>query len=1190
MKKLYFLLLALGLFMSVNAQSPSDPDPNFNQFNLPLGHYFVDDDVTKSTVLPDGKILIINNQRTLIKLNGNLLDTTFNIGTGFGYNGGGSALIYDFAVQTDGKIIVCGLFSSFNGQNKYHIIRLNPNGSLDNSFAASVISVLSVSKVCIQSDGKILYIYQGSSSSINNIRRLNTNGSLDTSFSAPNYEIDNIALQTDGKIIASHGDLNGSYGDLNRVFRLNTNGTVDLSFTEAAFYTTSSPGHNVYIKKIIVQSDGKILVGGKFRGCNSTSRPDLARLSDNGSLDVSFQIGTGFTSPTNDCVWDIVQQSDTKILVVGRFKNFNNIGTENIARLNQNGSHDATFQNPYSFLNIDSVKSISFFNDGKLLVSGDSGLNKKTDSYIVKLNTDGTKDTSFNNICKGLFDIYYNLGDIVQDANGKILVGGAFYTYNGQKCISFTRLNQDGSIDNSLTYGGLNGFDSFPEVAGSVNAIAPLSNGKIYLGGDFTSFNGQAVKSLIRINSDGTRDESFNIGDQFSSVSEIVAFDNGDLLVFAKNGSYYNLYEVLNSGYVYTYPLFSQGSASGCLKLQPDGKILMGFNGSVIMKRLNSNYTIDTSFNLDPLLNATQITNIDIQQDGKILIVGKFTISGVERSLARIMSNGSLDTSFNFVDQGTNRSVRDVNVLANQKLLITLEDFSVPLPVYRIIRLNNDGTVESLFNEYPTGSNTYAEAFIQNDGKIIISGKHLIYRGKKIEGMIRLMGEDYNFIKGQIKFDLNNNGCDINDAIFTNFKLNVSSGVNNFDYIANTTGNYNLALENGSHTITPVLENPSYFTVSPTNTTVSFPTQASPFTQNFCVRPNGVHSDVEVSVIPVEAARPGFNAPYKIVYKNKGNQVENGSVNLTFDDAKMDYVFLNPVFNSQATNRFTWNYSNLQPFETRVIDFVFNINTSMESLPVNGGDVLNYTASITTANTDELPNDNSFTLNQTVVNSFDPNDITCLEGATVSTAKVGDFVHYIIRFENTGSANATNIVVKDLVDAAKYDINTIIPIKGSHDFFTRINGNNVEFIFESINLAFDDANNDGYLAFKIKLKSTLVAGDTFSKNASIYFDYNFPIVTNTATTTIAALSTMDFEFNSYFSLYPNPVSNILNITSKETIEISSINIYNTLGQLVVVIPNAQNTKTVDVSSLTSGNYFIKINSDKGTSNTKFIKQ
>jgi len=197
----------------------------------------------------------------------------------------------------------------------------------------------------------------------------------------------------------------------------------------------------------------------------------------------------------------------------------------------------------------------------------------------------------------------------------------------------------------------------------------------------------------------------------------------------------------------------------------------------------------------------------------------------------------------------------------------------------------------------------------------------------------------------------------------------------------------------------------------------------------------------------------------------------------------------------------------------------------------------------------------------------------------------------MISFENTGTFPAQNVVVKDMIDAAKFDVNSIVPIKGSHSFVTNITaGNKVEFIFENINLPFDDANNDGYIAFKIKTKPTLVVGDTFTNNASIYFDYNFPIVTNTASTTIQALSVQNFEFSNYFIVYPNPVNNTLNLSSKENIEVSSINIYNTLGQLVLVIPNAQNTKSIDVSSLSAGNYFIKINSDKGTSNTKFIKK
>jgi len=197
----------------------------------------------------------------------------------------------------------------------------------------------------------------------------------------------------------------------------------------------------------------------------------------------------------------------------------------------------------------------------------------------------------------------------------------------------------------------------------------------------------------------------------------------------------------------------------------------------------------------------------------------------------------------------------------------------------------------------------------------------------------------------------------------------------------------------------------------------------------------------------------------------------------------------------------------------------------------------------------------------------------------------------MIRFENKGTAEAQNVVVKDMIDTSKFDISSLVVTQGSHPFITRITETNkVEFIYENINLPFDDATNDGYVAFKIKTKPSLVLGDSFSNTASIYFDYNFPIVTNTATTSVLQnLGNQDFIFDSYFRTYPNPVKDVLNIDVKKQIELTSISIFNTLGQQMIVIPNAQQTKQLDVSSLQTGNYFIKVNTNKGISNAKFIK-
>ena len=453
-------------------------------------------------------------------------------------------------------------------------------------------------------------------------------------------------------------------------------------------------------------------------------------------------------------------------------------------------------------------------------------------------------------------------------------------------------------------------------------------------------------------------------------------------------------------------------------------------------------------------------------------------------------------------------------------------------------------------------------------------------------------GGTFYTIQGNQKLDSNNNGCDANDIPISNFKYSIADGTTTGSFISDGSGNYSIPVQAGTYTITPKLENPTYFTVSPTTVNVTFPTQtSSPFSQNFCIAPNGVRPDLEVTLLPLQPARPGFDAKYKIVYKNKGNTIQSGIINLSFIDSVLDLVVANPLASSQTMNTLSWNFTSLQPFETREITFTMNVNSPMETPAVNIGNILAYTATITSVAIDETPTDNTFTFNQTVVGSYDPNDKTCLEGSVITPALIGQYVHYTIRFENTGTFAATNVVVKDIIDLTKFDISTLIPTSASHSFVTKISeGNKVEFIFENINLPFDDASNDGYIAFKIKTKLTLVVNDSFTNEANIYFDYNFPILTNKATSTFKTLGTQDFDFARYFTVYPNPAKAYLNITAKETINVKSISVYNTLGQLVLVVTNADKASKIDVSSLKSGNYFVQIKTDKGSSSAQFIKE
>ncbi len=452
-------------------------------------------------------------------------------------------------------------------------------------------------------------------------------------------------------------------------------------------------------------------------------------------------------------------------------------------------------------------------------------------------------------------------------------------------------------------------------------------------------------------------------------------------------------------------------------------------------------------------------------------------------------------------------------------------------------------------------------------------------------------GGTFYALKGNTRLDMNKNGCDALDIVYPYLNFKITNGITNGNFIANASGNYSIAVQAGNHDITPVLEKPTYFNISPTMATVAFPTKTSPFMQNFCITANGNHPDLEVILLPLEPARPGFDAKYKIVYKNNGNVELSGSINLKFDDNILDYISSDVSIASQKTDNLAWNFNNLKPFESKEILFTINVNKPTETPAINAGDILKFTTTITSHDIDETPLDNTFALNQIVVASHDPNDKTCLEGSIVTPSLIGEYVHYMIHFENTGTYAAQNIVVKDMIDLSKFDISTLIPTSSSHSFITKISeGNKVEFIFEGINLPFDDATNDGYIAFKIKTKPTLQVGDSFTNDANIYFDYNFPILTNKAVSTFkTVLSTEDFNFSKYLSLYPNPSNQFLNISQNQNIEIQSFEIYDVLGQLIIAIPNARTTSNIDISRLKTGNYFIKVKSDKGNSSSKFIK-
>jgi uncharacterized repeat protein (TIGR01451 family) len=452
-------------------------------------------------------------------------------------------------------------------------------------------------------------------------------------------------------------------------------------------------------------------------------------------------------------------------------------------------------------------------------------------------------------------------------------------------------------------------------------------------------------------------------------------------------------------------------------------------------------------------------------------------------------------------------------------------------------------------------------------------------------------GGDYNTITGTTQFDFNNDGCDASDPVVPYILIEAGPGPSTVTPAVSSDENgvFNYYTgQAGNITFQPYLENPSYFNISPNFPIVNIPIiDNSTTTQDFCLTANGSINDAEVVIAPIDPSNPGFDATYKLVYKNKGNQTLSGNVTFQYDDSVLDFVSSTTPPDAQSTDLLTFNFTNLLPFESRSTEITLNVNGPMETPAVNIDDVLDFTATINIDQTEETPDDNSFVFSEEVVGSYDPNDITCLQGVVVSDAEIGEYLHYMIRFENTGNAAAQKVVVTTDINPADYSLNTLQVLDASHDMFVRNNNGVIEFVFEDIQLA--GGGGHGNILLKIKTLPTLTINDEVDIQADIYFDFNFPIVTNIANTSFETLSVNGFETDQNIILYPNPVGDLLFIESQH--DLQQIRLFDIQGKQIKVDVNSDQglNTSIDLSHLSQGIYFINIRTSQGEITKKLIK-
>jgi uncharacterized delta-60 repeat protein len=723
MKKILLFLFALAT-MATQAQNPGDVAQNFGVYP---GFDYANVKAVKQQT--DGKIIIAGDfsrykgvfEGRIIRLNADgTKDTSFTTGTGF------SSIVNTIEIQADGKILIGGQFSTYNGENVGNIMRLNTDGTKDISFNSDINSS-EVNDIEIQTDGKI--IVGGIIS--NRIARLNSDGTIDTSFNIVvgfSGIVYTVAIQADGKILVGGGFLSYNGVIENRIIRLNTNGTKDTTFI-------TGTGFNSDVNTIKIQPDGKILIGGMFSNYKGITSNRIIRLSSNGSKDTTFNPGSGF----NASVETINLQTDGKILVGGSFTSFNGITENEIIRINIDGTKDASFitgsgiSGALSGTN-STVFAILQLANSKILVGGNFNYYKEVrENLIICLNTDGTKDTTFN-VGNGFDSI---IRTIKIQTDSKILVGGQFRSYNGVIENRITRLNTDGSKD--ITFNTGTGF------SGAVFVIEQQIDGKILVGGQFVTYNGTTENNIVRLNSDGSKDATFVTGTGFNGiVYSIKQLYNGKILVGGNfttyNGVIENRMICLNSDGTKDLT-FSSGTGFSAsvrkIKIQTDGKLVVGgeftsYNGVAENRiiRLNSDGTKDVTFSSGTGFNST-VHAIEIQDDSKILIGGEFTSYNgvVENRMIRLNSDGSKDATF-VTGTGFNGTIYTIVQQTNGKILVG-GGFTTYNGVTEksIITLNTDGTKNTAFI-IGTGFNQIITTIVQlADGKILIGGGFTTYKG-----------------------------------------------------------------------------------------------------------------------------------------------------------------------------------------------------------------------------------------------------------------------------------------------------------------------------------------------------------------------------------------------------------------------------------------------------------------------------
>lgn len=663
----------------------------------------------------------------LARLNSNgTFDTGFNIGEGF------SGTVRAIAVKGDADtrndiIYVGGDFTTFNTATHNRIVRLDNNGAADATFVTgagfdnrvtSILVMLKNGDTDPIADAVVNDVYIGGwftgyngTTGQNRIVRLNDDGSVDAGFSSAtgfDAEVSAIIREPLGAKIYVAGRF-GEYAGTSKptLLRLNNNGSLDNVFLIGAGFGTGAQIHTVAAAG---GGSNDIYVGGLFAAYDGFPRTGVIRLNDVGGVVFSFHFSHGFDTGadarvTNDVIYSVAAAVDGSgdVYIGGLFDRFNHIGVNSLIRLNQSGSRDAAFATGSRAGFNDRVTLLEVADDGDLYVAGDfTAHNGRDSSRIIRLNGDGGLDSGFV-VGAGFNGV---VGDIAFAENGDIYVGGNFTEFNGEARNRLVRLKPGGEIDTDFDIGS--GFNA------AINAIEVLASGDIYVAGSFTTYKGEPRSRIVRLRSDGTVNNDFSV--------DAAGFD----------GDVFDL-EAVSNGDLYVSGAFTQ------YKTDARNRIV----------RLNSDGTLDAGFLMGAGFDAPVNDIVLIERDAGdwIYALGTFNNydGGSASRLVRLLETGAMDVVGFDIGSGFGGPVTAMAVTHDgSDDIFVVGDFTNYRgePHNRVVRLDSNGLVDT-DTGFSAGigfelSPRAVAVSRDGSGDVFIGGDFRTYQNTTVDRLVRL--------------------------------------------------------------------------------------------------------------------------------------------------------------------------------------------------------------------------------------------------------------------------------------------------------------------------------------------------------------------------------------------------------------------------------------------------------------------